>query len=237
MEVAGLILVSSPPGQFDLCLKSLQQIPAFDPSMEWLEGARGEHTICSGRLMEKKNVLSAQHSSCAKLQIAIEERVFAAGSGKSATSNCRVQHSGDAGKDTFDIMIYRENIQLKKCHATSSIGKYTLTALVGNGEQATLSGSIEATSHSFERGNVRMEANRSFDNNKIRSTKDLEKICRQIQTWEIDFLLSLRDTSNSSLDPRLKCLRRAMPITRTRMDWNIEPHRMIQTLTIGAPMK
>ena len=55
----------------------------------------------------------------------------------------------------------------------------------------------------------------------------VENIMKQIKSWEEECIRSLEGIS---LEKQLKSLRRLMPITRQKMDWNIQPHRMVNGL-------
>jgi len=217
------MLLSAPPGQFDVVLDRMKTILPTAITEEWTHMVRKEYNMTSGSdIVIESRDSSVSDPSCKALKEAIMKT-------KSGKPHCRIDHSSEAGKETFEVSIYRENIQLTKSYSASSLEKYTLSILPGMRNSGTLVGSIQIKSHTFEDGNIQMELYHKFDKKDVDSSKDFEIIARQLDTWEKDVLSSLRENYNN-MDSRLKCLRRTLPITRTRMDWNLQPHRMIKTL-------
>ena len=61
-----------------------------------------------------------------------------------------------------------------------------------------------------------------------------KSIVKQIQAWEdTEVMDKLTDMYERMNNEYLKSLRRVMPITRTKMDWNVMAHRVRITLGEG----
>jgi len=138
---------------------------------------------------------------------------------------------------TVTINTYAERIDMHNSHLGSWKGQYTICPSSG-----ILSGRVILCAHTFENGgNVQLNSNINLDEINIgvcSSLADNEKqtswsklVIRQIGYWEETDVMSNLTTLYE--DIYIKSLRRAMPITRCKMEWNVLAHRVVQTLGEG----
>eukprot|EP00814_Leptocylindrus_danicus_P004929 CAMPEP_0116028974 /NCGR_PEP_ID=MMETSP0321-20121206/15810_1 /TAXON_ID=163516 /ORGANISM="Leptocylindrus danicus var. danicus, Strain B650" /LENGTH=271 /DNA_ID=CAMNT_0003503155 /DNA_START=1478 /DNA_END=2293 /DNA_ORIENTATION=- len=106
-----------------------------------------------------------------------------------------------------------------------------------------LRGHLSLSTHYFENCNFQLQSEQEFGP-KTMSPETIalqqqdqtiaEAVVKQIYAWEQECIGSLDETFANMGNGTLKSLRRVMPITRQKMDWNIQPHRMIKILGITA---
>jgi len=101
----------------------------------------------------------------------------------------------------------------------------------GSGGQATIDGKIQVNVHYYEDGNVQLNTNTEKHLNAptgdpaATATNVMKAIIKAEQAFH-----SALDTSYTTMgDTTFKALRRALPITRTRIDWN-----RIRAMKIGS---
>jgi hypothetical protein len=76
--------------------------------------------------------------------------------------------------------------------------------------------------HSYEEGSIQLNTTRKFG-------PEQGDVVKLIEKWEQELIDSIAETYDS-MGEKLKSLRRVMPVTRTRMDWNVLSHRMRKML-------
>jgi len=80
--------------------------------------------------------------------------------------------------------------------------------------------------HSYEEGNIQLQANRQFPKVKLHGShhseaeKMADKIYWKIRDSEDALQVALNESYARLTDQALKRLRRQLPVTRTKMDWN-----------------
>jgi len=110
-------------------------------------------------------------------------------------------------------------------------------------EDNKLWGHLSLSTHYFENCNFQLQSEQEFGP-KTMSLETIalqqhdqtiaEAVVKQIYAWEQEYIRSLDETFANLGNGTLKSLRRMMPITRQKMDWNMQPHRMIKILGITA---
>jgi len=99
--------------------------------------------------------------------------------------------------------------------------------------QVTLEGNLKIQVHYYEDGNVQLNSN----TNKTGSSSGGDpattaaNAVKQIKRMEAEFQASLEQSYNVMGDTTFKALRRILPITRKKIDWDI---RKIQATKIGT---
>lgn len=110
-------------------------------------------------------------------------------------------------------------------------------------EGTRLRGQIRMNTHYFENCNFQLKSEQDFGPQTLspetiaqqRQDQTLsEAAVKQIYAWEQEFIRSLDETIRGIGEDILKSLRRVMPITRQKMDWNVQPHRLIKILGTTA---
>jgi len=194
------VLLLSPPEQFDLTLEDLKQVIIGNPSIT-------EEWVENVRKEVRCN-----------------------------TSNNKL----------FTITITRENHKIRKCLSGSSTAILKVLRTSNNegtsscttSTYCTLSGTMEVQAHAFENdNNVHMSCSIDWMNPQLMtiSADDDSSLCtaiaNRVESWDKEILQSLNDDLYSNMeDSILKPVRRVLPISRKRMEWSLQPHRVVSNL-------
>mmetsp|Transcript_37388 Transcript_37388/g.78853 ORF Transcript_37388/g.78853 Transcript_37388/m.78853 type:complete len:264 (-) Transcript_37388:177-968(-) len=244
------ILLASPPGQFDIILDDLRSLlPKSSASLlekNAVATIRSEWETSTGRsglANAADGTADDSGDGCiASLSTAMENYLnlkFSSKWGAHAAHTITATTTAD-GAPAYTIATYAERIDLHNHHAGSWKGTYTICPSTGD-----LSGNISVCAHTFENGgNVQLHSEvspKSANVGTCAPSDDDEKrsswaksVARQIERWEeVEVVQNLSEMFESMGNTYLKSLRRVMPITRTKMEWNVMSHRMLQTLGKG----
>lgn len=110
-------------------------------------------------------------------------------------------------------------------------------------DSADMSGRVQVHSYAHEEGNAQVRVDKKFDTMQVTKTA-LKKsdeptlaqaIMKQITQWESDVLELLAAMNEGETGEHLKSIRRVLPITKTKMKWNVVAQRSVQTLKKTAP--
>lgn len=111
-------------------------------------------------------------------------------------------------------------------------GKWTSSwSIEFSGESASVSGEIKIHAHYFEDGNVQMVTNKSIPAHSISFSSEsvlASAVVSHIKNSESALQTGLEDMYSNMSEETVKSLRRTMPITRSKMDWNLNSVRMIR---------
>lgn len=97
----------------------------------------------------------------------------------------------------------------------------------------TISGTVAVTAHYFEDGNVQMNTNRKVAASTFQFgglTSFVKTIVEHIQTVEGEVHTGLSEMYLNMNDVTFKAMRRTLPVTRTKMDWNVNAHKMAKAV-------
>jgi hypothetical protein len=242
LRLAKDILLSSPPGQFDVLLEDLKDLISLPQS--WIDEMRREfHSLTRGKksLLEinhKSMIFESQsessHDDPLELKEAMRQYMDTHYSGKGVESeyimeSCPGQGQGQGREKEYNycILLYAERIKLQQFHAGSWTAKYSITANTQNNNDVVyMNGKVALHAHAFENGNVHVKSMVDFPTVSIRR----EEIIPKIQEWDESLVESLRIMYEDMSGDILKQFRRIMPVTRTRFDWNLHGHRGIRLL-------
>jgi len=92
-----------------------------------------------------------------------------------------------------------------------------------------ISGEVKIQVHYFEDGNLQLNSSKPIatSEGKFLSEADLgDKIVAHIRRQETLIQTGLEEMYNNMSEQTLRSMRRVMPITRTKMEWNINSVRM-----------
>ena len=248
------ILLSSPPGQFDIILEDLRKLLQNESSISLLESkfitsVRTEWEAASGRSILTKNNNTDDDGGGGSYDEWCKTILSKAMDGylsqKFSSPGVRAAHTIMTSSTTspvtnLTINTYAERIDMHNSHVGSWKGQYTICPSSG-----TLSGNVVLCAHTFENGgNVQLNSNITLKEVNVgicSSSLDTEKqtlwsksVIRQIESWEeTDVMSNLTTLYDDVSKTYIKNLRRAMPITRCKMEWNVLAHRVVQTLGEG----
>jgi len=254
------LLLASPPGQFDIILEDLRSLlPKTTTSLEagiiasyrleW-EAATGRSTIAAhGNDGNNNDYNEEANNNCIAsiskvMDIYLASNFSSPGVRAAYTVSTSVVDDGNKSttnkSTTLTITTYAERIELNNHQAGSWTGQYRICPTTGS-----LHGDISVRAHTFENGgNVQLTSNISL-NTTISQTCSLtdesethsswgSAVTRQIKSWEEMEVVNKLDILYESMGSvYLKRLRRVMPVTRTKMEWNVLAHRVAQTLKEG----
>lgn len=244
------LLLASPPGQFDIILEDLRSLlPKTTTSLEagiiasyrleW-EAATGRSTIAANNNNNDNEGTNSNY--IASLSKAMNIYLASNFSSPGVRAAYGVSMSVDDGNKitTLTITTYAERIELNNHQAGLWTGQYITCPTTGS-----LHGEISVRAHTFENGgNVQLTSNISLNTIIIQTcslTDESKKhsfwasaVIRQIKSWEEMEVVNKLDIMYESMGSMyLKRLRRVMPVTRTKMEWNVLAHRVAQTLKEG----
>ena len=254
LTVARRILLSSPPGEFDLVLRDLQKVlpaGAGGADEQFIAETRrlyGEQT--GSRLIDGScNVGGGSVSggeNCAKLRSKMDGYMAAnycastppsSGSGYAVLPAVASAAGASSTKDDslLTLEVYAEKVSTPNCHSGSWHATYTIQVL--SSTSATIGGAVRLRSHEYEdMANVQLSSTHSLDQVTVSAKigRDwADAVLSQIQTWERDdvqgCLARLYDDEVMN-NGMLRSMRRVLPVTKTRMDWNMGGHRLVKTL-------
>ena len=237
LAVARRMLLSSPPGEFDLVLKELRKVlPASASADEQFiaETRRlyGEQTG-SRLITDGSGRDSGGGEKCAELRSKMDGYMA---SNYCASSGYAVSPAGGASDDShLTLEVYAEKASASNCHSGSWHATFTVQVL--SSTSATISGTARLRSHEYEdMANVQLSATHGLEEVTVsaRAGQDwADAVLSQMQKWERDdvqgYLARLYDGGRMN-DGMLRSMRRVLPVTRTRMDWNMGGHRLVRTL-------
>lgn len=229
------LLLSAPPGHFDALLKDLKSLmtATHEPLHEqWVGTVRSEYqTTARGGTSTSSS--QPQHPLAKPLQDELDilrTRFF---SSKGLASTC-VVHDGDH-QQSLVIKTFAERVDSVNLYAGSWVAQWNID-LQGD-DQAQVGGQVRIQSFCFEEGNIQLLSSRDFAAVTVSGSDDVplsKAIVDQINAFELELLSSLGEVFDQIGD-QLKSIRRVLPITRTKMEWNVRAHRMVNTLSHTAP--
>ena len=241
------ILLASPPGQFDIILEDLRSILTKPTILEpnFIAALRSEWDAATGRSAIAAGGDAGSESGDAECFINSLSRAMDAYLASNFSSpGVRAAHNVTASTvdetQTLTITTYAERIDLQNQQVGSWKGCYTNCPTSGS-----MHGEIVIWAHTFENGgNVQLISNISLDatisvtclpsDGSEKRSSWASAVTRQIGSWEELEIVRKMDLTYASMGSTyLKRLRRVMPVTRTKMEWNVMAHRVVQTLSEG----
>jgi hypothetical protein len=223
-EAAKTLLRSAAPGQFDLVAENIHKLAR--PEGSWLEEATSEQNALRCINMTED---ASSHPLASSLQAKLkdyQEKTFAA---KGVAAKVVLQSGDD---DILQIHTYAEKLDL----ANQYTGFWKATWYFSNN---TLRGEAQIRTYSYEDGNNQLTFSKAFESTTIEATSPKDQpdeaptieqgIVDQILKWEHDVLSILASMHETSTD-QLKRIRRVLPITKTKMKWDVVAQRSVKTL-------
>eukprot|EP00744_Colponema_vietnamica_P002780 GILI01004329.1.p1 GENE.GILI01004329.1~~GILI01004329.1.p1 ORF type:complete len:315 (+),score=110.87 GILI01004329.1:47-946(+) len=132
--------------------------------------------------------------------------------------------------DALTVLLSARNVHLPNWWSGSWRSQWSV--VLGN-SSATLRGSTSVDVHYFEESNVQMNQRRDFNVALTlpQGADDLAKlVVSEIGKCESEMQNHL-ESLYSSLTDTLKAIRRALPVTQEKMNWNLNRHRVAESLS------
>ncbi len=115
------------------------------------------------------------------------------------------------------------------------VARYTVSN-IGSGT-AQLAGHLDVLTHYYEAGNVQLKSSKDWPAVQLQGSGDADlakSIVTSIAAWEAQYETALQELFESMGSTTLKELRRALPISGSKMNWNLTQHRTVGSLGQAA---
>ncbi len=256
------ILLASPPGQFDIILDDLRTLlpkssvstllgssVVNDLRAEW-EATTGRSILSAASGVDNSGTDYDNEGYITALSKAMDSYI----ANNFTSLGVRAAHTVTISAVEADtpqpqrilkIYTYAEKIDLHNYQAVSRKGYYTISLPISSTSNK-LMGQIDLRAHTFENGgnfhlsstislqaNIKQGISTASDDSEQQSVW-VSSVIRQMEGWDrVEIMRNIAEMFDSLHNTHLKRLRRVMPITRTKMDWNVAGHRVVQTLCEG----
>ena len=205
------MLLAAPPGQLTSLEQDFQAIFAANGDTipeDWLEQVRADYhktkATTSDAITTPKAMELYEHMKKYQSDFYSSQGVVSA---------LVVVEQGD----NLVVRTYAERTDDANCQA----GSWTADWTVSSSQQVQGTVKIQAFCH--EGATVQLHSTREF------GPLSTTNVVTQIEEWEQEAMDSINEIYDNMGD-KLKSLRRVMPVTRTKMNWNVEGHRVVQLL-------
>ena len=229
------LLNSAAPGQFDDIVAQIGRLGITPSNLDVL---KHDHQLAQGQGIGANNA-SISNPLAAELKEKLQnyhQRAFSGAGGRGIATkkvNVRVWLLAGESSSQFQICSFAEKLDLQNMQ--TAIWKSTWT-INGNDTQADLQGKIEIHTYSYEDGNTQVKTSQSFGVETIQSKPGSGEegslshgIVSKIAEWERHVLGILKGVHELTADS-LKQIRRVLPITKTKMNWEVEAQRGVAFL-------
>mmetsp|Transcript_24044 Transcript_24044/g.58843 ORF Transcript_24044/g.58843 Transcript_24044/m.58843 type:complete len:236 (-) Transcript_24044:116-823(-) len=224
-EAAKTLLRSAAPGQFDIVAENIHKLAR--PDGPWLDEATAEQTALKCSDLEGN---ASGHPLAAVLEQKLKDYQEQTFTSKGIAAKVVLQSNN--GSD-LQIHTYAEKLDLPNFYT----GYWKATWILSSNN--SLSGETKIHTCSYEDGNNQMTFAKSFDETPVteEAPKDapddaasLEQgVVNQIQNFEQKVLETLAEM-HEAVPGSLKKIRRVLPITKTKMKWDVVAQRSVKTL-------
>lgn len=236
------LLMSSPPGQFDLVLTDLLNIlnshdtESNNTSTPGSSAGNLSGTVLSNDFVasvraeyERLHLLNLEEEDDKENDsVLIQLRQDLADYANTCYGNkgviCHHSVTHDSSTKTILLALRAERRSLPNCHAGAWTASYRYDPVARE-----LRGHARVHAHTFEHGNVQLIAERTMD---PVSGLDPSDVLHRIGAWETDVCEQQLSQGfyQTTTEHTLKRMRRLLPVSRTKMDWNVHTHRMTRNL-------
>jgi len=233
-KAAKAVLIAAAPGQFDTVAEHVQKFGQLSNS-NWLAQARSE-------LKEFQNGgNTSDHPIANELHAKVEEYQKENFLSKQGVTARLALGNGENDKNQIIVHTYAEKIDISNQHAGNWKAKWTIDSVESS--SAEVSGHVVVHSYVHEEGNVQLKINKEFPPVMVGESSLIEGeaaslasgIVEQIMKWETIILGILASMNDDVSSDHLRSIRRVLPITKTKMNWDAVAHRSVKTLKKTAP--
>mmetsp|Transcript_2461 Transcript_2461/g.3759 ORF Transcript_2461/g.3759 Transcript_2461/m.3759 type:complete len:230 (+) Transcript_2461:88-777(+) len=221
------LLSVSPPGQVDKLAKEFSSL-GLNISSEGIERIKQEASITESSIVDHPLAQAIQK----ELQIYRDEH-YASLDHYYLTIT---QPKGTSNGNILKLVTYAERVDEPNYYSGSWRGEWTIEIPPSDDDTLTLEGSVQIHIYCHENCNVQLETKKTCSKTTVRNNYSVAKsIKNKIASFESEVQMNLREQIYSTMDDKLKALRRILPVMRTRMEWNVLSHRMVKKLEESAP--
>lgn len=232
---AAQILHSAAPGQFD---DIVQQLGRMGASFGNLDTLKHEWQLSQG-IGANASVSNPLAADLKEKLLRYQQKAFSGAGGRGSIvkkANARVWVLPGDSPSQFQVVSFAEKIDGNNLQTGYWKSTWTITST--SGAEAEVKGTVELHTYSFEEGNTQMQLVHSFDgeiveemeNEMVEEEPSLANgVLFKIIQWEHEVLSILKGLHDLSGDS-LKKIRRVLPITKTKMNWEVEAQRGVRHL-------
>ncbi|CAB9501998.1 capping protein (actin filament) muscle Z-line, alpha [Seminavis robusta] len=220
LEFIREVLRSAPAGNFNALLEDMQKLAGSSvPDDAWAEiKSHHERDTCAATQEDLSHPLAA----LLKQELNKYQEGLYSG-GKDVIS--RGEISAGSNNDEVVLRTYAERVDEAKSRTGFWSAEWTIKS---DASTAEISGKLKICSFSFEGGNFQLRSTREFAPKTVEGEL-APAIMKQIASWENEAFVSLMDSYAQSTHS-LKSIRGILPVTHTRLNWNVVVHRTARTL-------
>uniref|UniRef100_A0A7S4U9P4 F-actin-capping protein subunit alpha n=1 Tax=Guillardia theta TaxID=55529 RepID=A0A7S4U9P4_GUITH len=165
---------------------------------------------------------SEMNSKVEEFRLPLQEKIseYLKGSVSNGWS-CVKGSEGDEGKLTFILLISGSKLNAKNFWNGRWTSRWKVAVDV-SARSAGMEGEVESLVHYYEDGNVQMEAKARSSSNIVWDDKAsfAHAVCKAVREQEEEYHRHLEDSQASAAESAFKSLRRKMPITQTKFQWD-----------------
>eukprot|EP00531_Pseudo-nitzschia_arenysensis_P008043 CAMPEP_0116141722 /NCGR_PEP_ID=MMETSP0329-20121206/14529_1 /TAXON_ID=697910 /ORGANISM="Pseudo-nitzschia arenysensis, Strain B593" /LENGTH=239 /DNA_ID=CAMNT_0003636915 /DNA_START=120 /DNA_END=839 /DNA_ORIENTATION=- len=223
---AKTILSAAAPGQFDSVAQHLQTLGC---SGNFVGEAQKELWDFECKTMQN----SLDHPMAKALHESMQEYQKKNFSKPNIEAKVFVTSSSTGGSDSLTVHSYAERIDAVNQHSGCWKATWNINTL-GSG-QAEISGKVYVKSYAYEEGNIQLKIDKEFPATTVKGSDLVGALVQQITSWETIILGILASMNDEVSSEHLRSIRRVLPITKTKMNWDAIAHRSVKTLKQTAP--
>lgn len=233
-EAAKFIVRAAAPGQSDAVAESVRALSA---SSDWIADVQKE--VKDFQCIDIHANDLDQHPFAKPLHEKIEQYQKDNFLSKPGVSARLAMTKGDG--DLLLVHTYAEKFDAPNQYSAH----WKATWTIGNVQSDTgeISGQVAVHSSAYEDGNVQLKIDKVFPAVLVGKTalKEAEEpslvtgMVKQIMKWETIILGILESMNDSISSDHMKSIRRVLPVTKTKMNWDVVAHRSVRTLKQAAP--
>lgn len=234
LEICRKILLSSGPGEFDTIVSNLKVITSnggtCQLSDDFINHVRATYNKDHNVINEEDVTTSEDEQPSSSMIENIEKKVDNHLSKNFNASEVNTKHKvSENSAHNFIVEVNCNRVRLDNCHSGSFTATYHLDL-----NNYIIKGNAKIFCHYFEDGNVQLFADMHFKPITIvQSDSDpssLNAIFKQISKWENEIISKLQSMFEDINENILKSVRRVLPISKTKFEWNANLHRMVKCL-------
>lgn len=234
---AAQIAKSSAPGQLD---DVFQQLTKLGASVGNAEELSQQAQLQQGIGAHDASVTNPLAHEVREKLLKYQQRAYGGGGRRSSMTakkiDARVWVLPGSGPSQFQVVSYAE--KLDPNNLQTGYWKSTWTITNTSGAEAEIKGTVELHTYSYEDGNTQLQLAKTFEGDIVEEMEmegEEEEaslafgILFKIIEWEHEVLSILKGLHELSTDS-LKSIRRVLPITKTKMNWEVEAQRGVKHL-------
>jgi len=225
------VLLRSSTGNFESNLNDLKSVtPIFET-----ESLLTEYDQVSGRCALTPKASTKEYKKLKNIDVSLQDYLKKNYNSPGTQVGVQInQQSKD--RDSYDVVVYAEKADLKNSYSGSWKGNFQIMC----NKDVSVCGKVQVFAHVFETDHVQMACELDFPWKKVEiSHIDADISMAIIREFEFmdSKVMKAMDSMYENISGDLKSLRKAIPITRSKFDWNVNSSRFRRTLSDGLHLK